>query len=447
MSTRNVRTLNELIAALDERAVQITITAAIVSPHDIVLPEDVSLTGEGEGVSLLFSEGAGLGLTRNNSVHSLRLLGPAKSRAIYLRAGAEDFGTITLEDLTVVGQIGLIARVGCQRGHIAARNVHVAFADARAFPEQPQKYGVNVLQGAFTIYNQNGDAGSRLTATLEDISVGSAGAPVFGSGIFVSGFGDDGGQLEIDRLTTGEVYSTGLLPFGTADFITGGVFVLYGCTVAELINRSPCRTYGVNDMVLDNWGTVERWTAQDVIESYGPSGIGFVNFGRVDEFHAEAPIRTYGLGARGFNQYDGTVKSLRLDSIETFGDGSIGIQISKPVGRICVDHDVRTRGGTGPSLVKGVLAMLAAEAFSVKPSGDVEQLQVGGDIVTEGDKVDAFTVEGGSVRAVDIKGSIRATGAESERVRIDNGGTAPDSVKTDEGPQAGSSQLQSATAK
>ena len=434
MAIRNVRTLNELIAALDERASEIAITAAIVSPSDIVLSEGVSLRGEGEGASLLFSEGGGLGLTRDNHVQSLRLMTNPKSRAIYLRAGAEDFGTVWLEDLTVTGQVGLVARVGCLEGHVAARDVHVAFADARAFPEQPQKYGVNVLQGAFTLFNQNGDTASRLTATLDDISVGSAAAPVLGSGIFVGGFGDDGGRLEIDRLTTGEVNSTGLLPFGTADFITGGVFVLYGCTVRELVNKAPCRTYGVNDMVLDNWGTVENWTAQAVIESFGPSGIGFVNFGTVEEFRAEAPIRTYGLGARGFNQYDGTVKSLRLNSIETFGDGSIGIQISKPVGRIVIDKDVRTRGGTGPSLVKGVITTLAAEAFSVKPSGDVEQLQVGGDIVTEGDKVDAFTIEGGAVREAEIKGSIRATGADSKRIRIESGGSAPTNLASSEPP-------------
>lgn len=429
MAIRNVRTLNELMIALDERASQIAITAAIVSPHDIQLSEGVSVKGEGEGASLLFSEGGGLGLTRDNHVQSLRLMTNPKSRAIYLRTGAEDFGTIRLEDLTVTGQVGLVARVGCRKGHVAARNVHVAFADARAFPEQPQKYGVNVLQGAITLFNQNGDADSRLTATLDDISVGSAAAPVLGSGIFVGGFGDEGGRLEIDRLTTGEVNSTGLLPFGTADFITGGVFVLYGCTVAELVNKAPCRTYGVNDMVLDNWGKVERWTAEDVIESFGPSGIGFVNFGTVEEFRAEAPIRTYGLGARGFNQYDGTVKSLRVDSIETFGDGSIGIQISKPVGRICVDHDVRTHGGTGPSLVKGVIATLAAEAFSVKPSGEVEELSVGGDVESEGDTVDAFTVEGGSIRTAKIGGSIRATGAGSRRFRINNGGQVPESLK------------------
>lgn len=36
-------------------------------------------------------------------------------------------------------------------------------------------------------------------------------------------------------------------------------------------------TYGVNDMVLDTWGKVEKWVSNFPIVSFGPSGIGFVN--------------------------------------------------------------------------------------------------------------------------------------------------------------------------
>ena len=297
----------------------------------------------------------------------MRLVTAASSRALFLRAGTPDLGTITLEDLTTVGQIGLIARVGTEKGRVVGRNIHVGFADARRFPEQAQKYGVNVLQGAFTLFNQNGSTSSKLTATLENISAGSASAPVMGSGILVGGFGDTGGTLAIDRLTTGEVHSTGMLPFGVADFITRGVFVLFGCTVDELVNERRVQTYGVNDMVLDNWGHVRNWVATDVVESFGPSGIGFVNFGTVDQFRAEAPIITHGLGARGFNQYDGTVENLHLRSIETFGDGSIGAQISKPVGTIRIDDYIRTHGAIGPSLIKGVITDLPAEALASNP--------------------------------------------------------------------------------
>jgi hypothetical protein len=425
MASASAARLPELLGAIEANASCIRVTGSISCPHDLLLPQGCDIVGDGPDAGIYFTESGGLGLTRDNSVRSLRLVTAPDARSVFLRAGTPDVGTITLEDLTVVGQIGLIARVGTEKGRFVARNIHVGFADARRFPEQAQKYGVNVLQGAFTLFNQNGSTSSKLTATLDNLSAGSAAAPAIGSGVLVGGFGDTGGTLEIDRLSTGEVHSTGMLPFGVADFITGGVFVLFGCTVDELVNESRVRTYGVNDMVLDNWGHVRKWTAKDVIESFGPSGIGFVNFGTVDDFRAEAPIITRGLGARGFNQYDGTVQNLHLRSIETFGDGSIGAQISKPVGTIRVDEYIRTHGGIGPSLVKGVIAELAAEAFSVKPSGSVRQLIVGGDISTDGKNVDALTVDGGSIEEMRIGGDIRANGDGSQPTRVENGGRAP----------------------
>jgi hypothetical protein len=33
--------------------------------------------------------------------------------------------------------------------------------------------------------------------------------------------------------------------------------------------------HGVNDMVLDNWGVVDRWIAEEKITSHGASRIGF----------------------------------------------------------------------------------------------------------------------------------------------------------------------------
>ena len=81
-------------------------------------------------------------------------------------------------------------------------------------------------------------------------------------------------------------------------------------------------TYGQNDMVLDNWGTVERWIADAPITSHGPSGIGFVNFGVVKELRVNAPIETFGQGARGFNVYTGTVQLAEFERIVTHADGA-----------------------------------------------------------------------------------------------------------------------------
>lgn len=268
-------------------------------------------------------------------------------------------------------------------------------------------------------------AHSKITVSLANISVGAKNAPVLGSDIFVSGFGDQSGLVELDVLTTGAVHSTGMLPYGAADIITGGVFVVYGVHVKRVEHFGEVVTYGVNDMVLDTWGTVDQWIAHAPVVSYGPSGIGFVNFGTVNDFRAEAEIITYGLGARGFNQYDGTVKNIRFKSIETFGDGSIGIQVSKPVGTITVDEDVTTHGSIGNTLVKGMNMQLPAEAFSVKPGGIVEKLIVGGNLITHGAKVTTYAVEGGRVKALDIKGKVLAQGQNSNAVLVTNKGSTP----------------------
>ncbi|MBU6510213.1 MAG: hypothetical protein KGQ73_08530, partial [Gammaproteobacteria bacterium] len=145
----------------------------------------------------------------------------------------------------------------------------------------------------------------------------------------------------------------------------------------------------------------------------------------VNEFIAEAEIITHGLGARGFNQYDGTVRNIRFKSIETFGDGSIGIQVSKPVGTITVDGDVTTHGSIGNTLVKGVNMQLPAEAFSVKPGGVVERLIVGGNLITHGAKVTTYAVEGGKVNAIDVKGAVIADGQGSDAVLVADKGSTP----------------------
>jgi hypothetical protein len=154
-----------------------------------------------------------------------------------------------------------------------------------------------------------------------------------GSGIFVSDAGDKGGRLNVRRLETDAVYSDGGIAPGTPDQITGGVFTVYGAHVDVVRNREPVVTYGVNDMVLDRWGVVDRWTAEEKITSYGPSGIGFVNFGIMHELKVNALIETFGLGARGFNVYTGTVNLAEFDRVLTHADGAVGVQISQPIGR------------------------------------------------------------------------------------------------------------------
>ena len=425
--TTPVVSLADLMAALAAEGPRtLELQTAVACPYSITLPPGFALTGKDKDISyLVFGNGDGIGLTANNRVANLTVIATSGARAIYTQTGLADMGRITLEDLTVTGQVSIITRSGTDKLDLRVDKLHIAACDARRYSEQPQKYGVNVYQGALTVYNFNGDTRSTIRTTLTNISVGAKKAPVLGSGIFVSGFGDQGGWVQLDKLTTGAVYSCGMLPYGTADMITGGVFIVYGVKAKQVEHFGEVVTYGVNDMVLDTWGSVENWIAHAPIVSYGPSGIGFVNFGTVDTFVAESEIITNGLGARGFNQYDGTVKNIRFKSIETFGDGSIGIQVSKPVGTITVDEGVTTHGSVGNTLVKGVNMQLPAEAFSVKPGGSVEKLMVNGDLITHGANVVTYAVEGGKVGAIDIKGKVIAHGNGSNAVLVADQGSTP----------------------
>lgn len=184
-----------------------------------------------------------------------------------------------------------------------------------------------------------------------------------------------GGVLAVSQLRTGEIYTDGGIPAGPPDLISGGVFVISGARVEQVTTAGAVTTYGQNDMVLDNRGTVTTWTATGPVTSHGPSGIGFVNFGDIDLLDVHAPIRTLGKGVRGFNLYDGSLREARFAEIETTGDGSVGIQISMPLGTLHVTGDVATSGGEGLSLVEGVQVPLKAIALSIKPGGDVERIE------------------------------------------------------------------------
>lgn len=54
------------------------------------------------------------------------------------------------------------------------------------------------------------------------------------------------------RLTTGEIYTDGGIADGTADLISGGVFVISGAVVGAVTSEGPVTTLGQNEMVLDS---------------------------------------------------------------------------------------------------------------------------------------------------------------------------------------------------
>lgn len=412
-----VSTSDALVAATKDKSVHhIVVHGNLTGAPSINLMPGQSLRGDGDAAAITFDKGNdGVRLSSDNRVHNIRLNASVEKRAIFNDTSVETLGRIELRGVTTTGRVQILARDKVRAGHVDVNGLDIVSADARAEKDRPQGYGVYVLQGAFTLWNMQQDTDVTISADLVGLSAGRDGAPVRGSGIFVSGGGDKAGKLAVRRLETDAVYSDGGIAPGTPDQITGGVFTVYGAHVDVVRNRGPVTTYGVNDMVLDNWGVVDRWTAEQKITSHGPSGIGFVNFGIVHELKVNAPIETFGQGARGFNVYTGTVNLAEFDRVTTHADGSVGIQISQPIGRLVVHRGIETYGGTGPSLVKGKVVTLSAIGLSVKPGGSAREIEISGGIKTNGVGVSPIE-QHGAIEKLSVSGGFVAAGGGFDKI-------------------------------
>jgi hypothetical protein len=349
--TRIVTNADELQDAVKSGDAHITVKGEIRGIPMLALQPGQTLMG-----GTLYFGARGVQLSRGSTLSDITIRTSEMECAILNDTGVPDLGTLTLHNVRTTGQVALLIDSATHSGHIHVENLHIECADLRGRAERPHAYGVDVLQGAFTLWNTHTDDVT-ITAQLLNIYAGSAESSVRGSGIFVGGQGNpdgtpDGGRVQVTRLTTGEIHTDGGIPENTPDLISGGVFVIYGAWVERVENIGAVTTYGPNDMVLDNWGNVREWIVRAPIVSQGPSGIGFVQFYEIGSLEVEAPIETFGRGARGFNLYAGSLQEASFSSITTHGDGSVVIQISRDLPRLSVLGDVTTHGSEGDSLVK-----------------------------------------------------------------------------------------------
>jgi hypothetical protein len=405
MTAAKVSTTSELLAALAV-ADEIEIAGSLSGMPMLHLRPGVALRG-----GTLRFDARGVRLSADNRLEHITILVPDDELAIANDTTVSDLGRLTLRSVRTTGQVLLLADDAVRAGHIEIEDLAVVAADVRSRRDRPHGYGVSALQGAVTVWNRQPEPVVRITAHLDGVSAGSAETPVRGSGIFV------GGELHVDLLRTGPVYSDGGIEPGTPDLISGGVFIISGAAVETVINEGPVTTTGANDMALDNWGTVGRWTARSPITTRGPSGIGFVNFGTLERLDVEAPVETFGTGARGFNVYDGSLASAHFASITTRGDGAIGLQVSKDLPVLDIAGSVMTFGGRGLSLVRGKQTELSAIAVSVQAGGRVGELTVGGMLSTRGDHVVTLEVDG-TIESLKVAGGISASGAGSDAARV-----------------------------
>lgn len=289
---RTVNSVDDLVAAIhDEGTHRVVVDGVITEAPTLPLAPGKQLVGVDDAAGVTFAADVdGVRLSSDNEVTQLSLRVAPQRRAIFNDTSVADLGTLRLSEVSTVGQVQILVRDAVRAGHVVVDGLDVTSADVRDRDDRPQLMGVGVLQGAFTLWNLRPDHDVVVTADLRGISAGRDGAPVRGSGVFAGGADADGGRLDVSLLETGPVFTDGGIPEGTRDLISGGVFVITGCHVGDVRNRGPVTTFGVNDMALDNWGTVDRWVAEAPITTYGRSGVGFVNFGTTTLLRIVAPI-------------------------------------------------------------------------------------------------------------------------------------------------------------
>jgi len=411
-----VRTAAELTEAVQAGVQAIEVEGTIRGMPMITLQPGVRLRG-----GTLEFGAKGVRLTRDNELADITIRTTDQEVAILNDTSVADLGALALRRVRTAGQVFLVARDAVRAGHVSVEGLTVESADVRGRVERPHGWGVEVLQGAFTLWNLQPDPEVVITAELLDIAAGTPGRPVRGSGIF-GGHGNwdgaaDGGTVRVSLLRSGEIHTDGGIASSTPVLISGGVFVISGAVVEQVLNQGPVTTDAQNDMILDNWGNVATWITVAPVTSNGPSGIGFVNFGAIDVLDVRASIQTFGAGARGFNLYDGSLRHASFDRITTFGDGSVGVQISRDLPTLEIRGDLSTQGGRGQSLVKGVQTQLKAIALSVKADGRIGSVTVGGQICTRGDDVVSVEIDG-EVDDLQVAGGIVAEGQRSDAVHI-----------------------------
>ena len=140
----------------------------------ITLPPGVRLRGG----TLKFGA-KGVRLTSDNEVEGVTVLTADTEVAILNDTSVADLGTLTLRDVRTTGQVLLLADDAVRAGHVVVEGLTVERADVRGRVERPGAYGVEALQGAFTLWNRQPDPDVVITADLRNIAAGSTEAPLF----------------------------------------------------------------------------------------------------------------------------------------------------------------------------------------------------------------------------------------------------------------------------
>ena len=168
-----VRSVQELVEALGAGVDGIEVQGSLSGMPMIALGPGVKLRG-----GTLSFGAKGVRLTRDNELDGVTVLTEDDEVAILNDTSVADLGTLTLRGVRTTGQVLLLAADAVRAGHVLVDGLQIDRADVRGRVERPRGFGVEALQGAFTLWNRQPDPAVVLTGELLDIAVGSAETPL-----------------------------------------------------------------------------------------------------------------------------------------------------------------------------------------------------------------------------------------------------------------------------
>jgi hypothetical protein len=149
---RVVTTTMELQEALQSGATEIEVRGELADMPMVTLPPGVRLRGG----TLRFGA-KGVRLTRENVLEDVTVVTEPDEVAILNDTTVADLGTLTLRNVNAVGQVFLLAADNVGAGHVRVEGLTISTADVRGRVDRPRGFGVEALQGAFTLWNRQSD--------------------------------------------------------------------------------------------------------------------------------------------------------------------------------------------------------------------------------------------------------------------------------------------------
>lgn len=433
---RIINTVEELVAASQDRTARYLILRNdLTDVPPISLMPFQSISGEFDGKKIRFKPGAeGFCLSKGNELKNLMIETDPDQRAIYQDQEMESMSTHHLSRLSVQGQISFIIGDKTQKGRIDVSFVHVKQAATMQLTDRPNRFGVDMLQGAFTIWNKSQN-NCEIEVDIAHFSCGSETAPINGAGLVIAGTDEQMGRVKVNVLTCGNIYTKGEIGAGVADLVGAGIAVCYQALVRHLHVYGRITCYGGNEMGIYNWGTIERASMTERIETHGANGCGFINAGNIGKFNFMHNIETYGTGARGFYMFEGAAKEIHFNKVTTHGDAASGIQFDRYIDVMTISEGVEVFGNALNVLFADSVVKASADAISIKHGGTMRLLKVSGSLISHGNEVRTIYNEA-AIEKMMVSGQVLATGEKSIALEVVHGYLGADNISfvSEQGP-------------